>query len=205
MAVADVLVPRDLLRAPESFGGRPDGECLRGRPVWRADRLVGLEPPEEQGRATIMLPRLVEAHCHLDKCHTLHRLGDVGGDLRTAIAAQIEDKENWTEADILSRAERGLAELVQAGVGAVRSHVDWGDSADPPRRLACPDRHGRDARAMGRVDVGRADGQPCLRPQRGPPRGKRGRCPRRFPARPSDAHDPGGAGSHLRKRRIGTA
>ncbi len=80
-----------------------------------------------------MLPRRVEAHCHLDKCHTLHRLGDVGGDLRTAIAAQIEDKENWTEADILSRAERGLAELVQAGVGAVRSHVDWGDSADPPR------------------------------------------------------------------------
>ncbi len=78
------------------------------------------------------MPALVEAHCHLDKCHTLHRLADVGGDLSAALAAQAQDKSNWTEDDIRSRAARGLAELEAAGCGRVRSHVDWGNETAAP-------------------------------------------------------------------------
>lgn len=87
-------------------------------------------PPSDTPR--IVMPQLVEAHCHLDKCHTLHRLADVGGDLTSAIAAQLEDKVNWTEADIWARAGRGISELVEAGCGLARSHVDWGNTSAPP-------------------------------------------------------------------------
>lgn len=80
----------------------------------------------------MVIPALVEAHCHLDKCHTLHRLGDVGGDLRAAIDRQRRDKANWTADDLHRRAARGLDELHAAGCGWVRSHVDWSEGAAPP-------------------------------------------------------------------------
>ncbi|MEX0283933.1 MAG: amidohydrolase family protein [Paracoccaceae bacterium] len=95
-------------------------------------RVQALEPTAPSDTPRIVLPALVEAHCHLDKCHTLHRLPDVGGDLATAVARQWADKVNWTDADIRGRASRGLDELRAAGCGLVRSHVDWGMEAAPP-------------------------------------------------------------------------
>lgn len=81
----------------------------------------------------MLLPRLVEAHCHLDKCHTLSRVGSVGGDLAAAIAAQAEVTEARDDADLQACALRGLEEARQAGCALVRSHVDWGEGADPSR------------------------------------------------------------------------
>ena len=80
----------------------------------------------------IVLPRLVEAHCHLDKCHTQHRLGPTGGDLPHAIAMQHADKAHWTEADLRARATRGLSEAQAAGCQLIRSHVDWTDDGTAP-------------------------------------------------------------------------
>ena len=60
-------------------------------------------------------------------------MGPVAGDLAAAIAAQLRDKAHWTDADIRSRAMRGLNEARTAGVGALRSHVDWGPHSAPPR------------------------------------------------------------------------
>ena len=57
-------------------------------------------------------------------------LGCGGGDLSAAIAAQMRDKALWTPQDIDQRARRGLSELIAAGCGAVRSHVDWATGAD---------------------------------------------------------------------------
>lgn len=79
---------------------------------------------------------MVEAHCHLDKCHTVDRLAHVGGDLAFAIAEQFSDKDRWTPQDVRDRSQRGLQELVTAGCGLARSHVDWGYQAQPP--LAWP-------------------------------------------------------------------
>ncbi|WP_299371027.1 amidohydrolase family protein [uncultured Tateyamaria sp.] len=127
----NILVPHSVIAAPTAFGGRPQGDCLHGTPVVRGGRLIGLAPPE--GAATQMiLPRLTEPHCHLDKCHTIARLGQVGGDLRHAIARQYEDKANWTEDDLRTRASRGLAEAQANGCHFIRSHVDWGDGPAPP-------------------------------------------------------------------------
>ena len=129
--MADVLVPTSLVTSASKFGGVPECDCLRGTPVIRGGVLVGLDRPSG-GAARIVLPKLVEPHCHLDKCHTINRLGQVGGDLHHAIAGQYADKVHWTADDIRTRASRGLAEAQDSGCGPVRSHVDWGDSAAPP-------------------------------------------------------------------------
>jgi cytosine deaminase len=132
----DLRIPRALVAVPDRFGGRLEGEFLRGDLAIRAGRATALLPAAEAPPADglggrIVLPRLIEAHCHLDKAFTAARL-DLGGcDLPAAIAAQAADKIRWTAEDIRDRAARGLAELVAAGCRAVRSHVDWGTADDP--------------------------------------------------------------------------
>lgn len=123
----DVMVPLSLLAHPGSFGGRRDQDCLRGDLLIRGGKAVGLTPgPAPEGPARMVLPRLTECHVHLDKCHTISRMAGVGGDLRAAIEAQAADRLNWTAEDIRRRAVQGLDELIAAGCGTIRSHVDWG-------------------------------------------------------------------------------
>jgi cytosine deaminase len=128
----EIIIPRVLLRNPDRFGGRREGDFQKGVPIARDGRLVGLVNADASGPARMVLPALTDPHCHLDKCHTIARLGPVAGDLETAIAAQVRDKENWTADDVRARATRGLNEARAAGVGALRSHVDWGDGPERP-------------------------------------------------------------------------
>ncbi|MEX0302048.1 MAG: amidohydrolase family protein, partial [Leisingera sp.] len=126
----NVKVPLSLLARPDSFGGRRDQDCLFGDLVFRGGKAVGMTSgtaPEASVR--MVLPRLTECHVHLDKCHTISRMEGVGGDLRAAIEAQAADRRHWTAEDIRTRATRGLDELIGAGCGTIRSHVDWGDAA----------------------------------------------------------------------------
>ncbi|MDO6480731.1 amidohydrolase family protein [Shimia thalassica] len=129
----DMRVPTIFVKPRTSFSGEEGGGFLRGDVVVVDNRIVGMRPSDKHLDGRILMPRLVEAHCHLDKCHTVERMAVVGGNLEQAILAQRQDKANWTDQDILSRAKRGLAEFVTAGTGMVRSHVDWGDTAPPPR------------------------------------------------------------------------
>lgn len=127
-----VLVPRAMLAGPGSFGGTRAADCLAGDLMIRDGRAVGLATSSvAPAPARMVLPRLTEPHVHLDKCHSIGRMQGVGGNLAAAIAAQTADKVNWTPEDIRRRAARGLAELVQAGCGTVRTHVDWHDAQEP--------------------------------------------------------------------------
>ena len=126
-----VLVPLSLIGRPDRMAGQRIGDCIHGDLVFEDGWVTGMEPPSADARG-LVLPRLTETHVHLDKCHTIDRLGAVGGDLAAAIARQWADKANWTEADIRERAGRGLRELRAAGCGAVRTHVDWGDTSAMP-------------------------------------------------------------------------
>lgn len=128
----NIAVPLSVLQRPEAYGGVRGQDCLRGDLMIRDGRVIGIQPTGETGRPTRMvLPRLTECHVHLDKCHSISRMDGVGGDLRAAIDAQAADRRGWTAADIRTRAERGLNELIAAGCGAVRSHVDWGTENAP--------------------------------------------------------------------------
>lgn len=128
--IPGVLVPRSLLADPDRFGGRSTGDCLSGDLLIMDGQAVALEAPEAPA-TRMVLPRLTEPHVHLDKCHSIDRMQGVGGDLHAAIMAQRADKATWTEDNIRLRATRGLAELIAAGCGAVRSHVDWGEGEEP--------------------------------------------------------------------------
>jgi len=126
-----VKVPLLFVETPERFGGRLDGGFVTGVPIWKDGKLAALRTTDAPA-SHMLLPKLVETHCHLDKCYTAHRLADIGGDLRAAILAQRSDKVCWTAEDLRTRAARGLDDLRRAGCGLVRSHVDWGDDLTPP-------------------------------------------------------------------------
>ncbi len=131
MRIQNLRIPRSLLQDP-NFGGEHDGDCQRGTLILRRGKVSALVAEAPSGPARMVLPKLTEAHCHLDKCHSIHRLGDVGGDLMHAIDAQARDKAKWTEEDLAHRAGQGLAESLAAGCGTLRSHIDWGDTSEPP-------------------------------------------------------------------------
>lgn len=129
----DIIVPISVLRNPEVFGQQREGDCLRGDLRIVNGLAVQLAPAARSDRPRMLIPALTEAHCHLDKCHSVWRMGQVGGDLAAAIRAQAEDKINWTAADLSARMSRGLNELATAGCQGVRSHIDWGNTPEPPR------------------------------------------------------------------------
>lgn len=137
MRLAGVGVPETLLNEPSRFGGRRADGLRIGTLVLRGGRAGQLDPTDAPARPElIVLPRLTETHVHLDKCHTVERCSGLGGDLATALAAQMRDKTRWTENDIRARAARGLSELIDAGCGTIRSHVDW--STEPGRPDGLP-------------------------------------------------------------------
>ncbi len=130
--LSDILVPKPLLKSPKAFGGDDAGDCLRGDLILKDGRAVGLEVGALGNAPRMLIPALSEPHCHLDKCHSIGRIGNVGGDLAHALAAQRHDKELWTAEDLRSRMAKGLSELVAAGCRHVRSHIDWGDDVAAP-------------------------------------------------------------------------
>lgn len=128
-----VGVPEALLSDPERFGGVRQGDLRCGTLILRGGQVEGFAPETGKSRPErIVLPRLTEAHVHLDKCHSVERCTDVGGDLEAASAAQLRDKALWTAEDLERRARRGMSELIVAGCGAVRSHVDWATGPGEP-------------------------------------------------------------------------
>lgn len=123
--IPDIAVPVSLVQRPEVFGGGLQGDLLIGDLLVSGGRVTGLARRENARCSRIVTSYLTEAHCHLDKCHSVDRIPTSGGDLAAALVAQKNDKRNWNHADITNRAEKGLAELRTAGCGTVRSHVDW--------------------------------------------------------------------------------
>ena len=135
----NVALPAALIANPDRLGGHRIGDLRAGDLLLQDGKVAGFlgaEPPPLDSRelhlgGRILLPRLVEPHCHLDKCHTIGRLEGVGGDLQTAMAVQRADKRHWTREDVRGRAGRGIAELAAAGCGLLRSHVDWDGDGEP--------------------------------------------------------------------------
>ena len=133
LVLRDARVPLALVEAPAEFGGRIERDCLRGDLLVEdgcvrrllAPGVVAGDHAELDLGGRVLLPRLVEPHCHLDKCHTVSRLGPVGGDLHRAMADQRADRARWTRDDLRERSGRGLDELRSSGCGSVRTHIDW--------------------------------------------------------------------------------
>ena len=132
LIIQNARVPAALVSEDAPPHARVEQDCLHGdllcvdgviQGFVQNNRFTCVHSVDIKGR--IILPLLVEPHCHLDKCYTVQRLGGIGGDLNHAIEVQYQDKLNWTEDDIYLRARKGLEELYSNGCGLVRTHVDW--------------------------------------------------------------------------------
>lgn len=92
-----------------------------------------LEAGAWQLGGALVLPGLVDAHVHLDKTFTLARIRDVKPGLLGAIEASLTDIPRWTDADIHTRATRGLQWAWEAGTTLIRSHVNWSEIGPLPK------------------------------------------------------------------------
>ncbi|MDB5947858.1 MAG: putative amidohydrolase [Ramlibacter sp.] len=90
------------------------------------------QPGDWDVQGAPLLPGLVDAHTHLDKTFTLHRMGQVQPGLLGAIDAMMTDRVGWTVADVRARAGMGLEWAHAAGCVHVRSHVDWWEADTVP-------------------------------------------------------------------------
>ena len=124
-----VSVPRSLIGDADRFGGACHGDMVTGDLILRGGHAVAMRASDQRPER-LVVPALVEPHVHLDKCHSVDRIADVGGDLMAAITAQAKDREFWTRADLHHRAGQGLRELRRAGCDVIRTHIDWHDSED---------------------------------------------------------------------------
>ena len=132
-------------RVPGAFltGGVPAGAILDGDGCALIDIVVadgvfaGLLPPggspdalpaaDLAGRQA--WPRLVDAHTHLDKGHTVARTPNPDGDFPGALDATAADRaRHWDAEDLRRRMAFGLACAFAHGTGAIRTHLDSQDS-----------------------------------------------------------------------------
>lgn len=124
--ISNVAVPLSLMRRPSAFQGVVMDDCLFGDLQVRNGQIVGMSPPAADAAVSgVVLPRLTEPHVHLDKCFTNSRMTSAVDSFTAALAAQSEDKVNWTATDVQARAEKAVKELVKNGCGVARTHVDW--------------------------------------------------------------------------------
>ena len=112
----NVVVPASVVTDPAAFGGKVVGDGLQGDLILVDGRATNLQTSRDLVPAkAIVLPRLVEPHCHSDKCQAAARLDATVTSLQDAITLQAQDKRNWTESDLQFRVGRGLSELDCAG------------------------------------------------------------------------------------------
>jgi cytosine deaminase len=113
---------------------------LEGASITSVVRSEGSAAPQSQARdaaervnleGAMVFPGLVDAHVHIDKCHTWDRAPNRTGSFEEALATLLRDKANWTRQDILRRAGFALHCAWEHGTRAVRTHVDtwlpWGE------------------------------------------------------------------------------
>ena len=73
----------------------------------------------------IVLPRLIDAHTHLDKGHIWERSPNTEGTFDMALSKAIADSEQyWQSSDVYRRMEFGLKCSFSHGTQAIRTHID---------------------------------------------------------------------------------
>ena len=91
-------------------------------------KIVALAPSRQAGGGFIT-PLLADCHVHLDKTYTIERIRRSGPAkvdcLFDAIDLMEMDRPNWDGSDIRERVSRALATAYEAGVGVMRTHIDW--------------------------------------------------------------------------------
>jgi cytosine/creatinine deaminase len=72
----------------------------------------------------LLLPGLIETHCHIDKTLTANRVGNATGTLLGAIQNWIAFKPSISKNDYLERGKSALEMAISHGTTTLRTHVD---------------------------------------------------------------------------------
>tara|TARA_B100000700_G_scaffold325077_1_gene432862 strand:+ start:6158 stop:7429 length:1272 start_codon:yes stop_codon:yes gene_type:complete len=80
------------------------------------------ESPEEI--STIVLPRFVETHAHLDKAFTWRKTPNFAGTYEGALKANFEEHKYRNKDDLYTRADKALNLAFKNGYRAIRTHID---------------------------------------------------------------------------------
>ena len=78
----------------------------------------------EKSPATLMLPRLVEPHAHIDKAFTWKTSVNMLGTYDGAMNANLEEHKDRTIQKVRFRAEKSLKLALKNGIRAIRTHID---------------------------------------------------------------------------------
>jgi cytosine deaminase len=123
------------LRA-DGFAGAPDANGLIACDIHvNAGRVAALAPAGAaragNGGASLdldggmVLPRLIDAHTHIDKGHIFARAPNPDGTIAGARATTMADREaNWSAEDVRARMEFALCCAFAHGTAALRTHLD---------------------------------------------------------------------------------
>lgn len=72
----------------------------------------------------IVIPGLVDAHVHLDKCYLLDRCCAKRGDFSEAMSETLLAKQNFSVEDVRNRARRLIEDEISFGTTLMRTHVE---------------------------------------------------------------------------------
>jgi cytosine/creatinine deaminase len=72
----------------------------------------------------LLLPGLIETHCHIDKTLTANQVGNAAGTLLGAIQNWIAFKPSINKSDYLERGKKALEMAILHGTTTLRTHVD---------------------------------------------------------------------------------
>ena len=95
---------------------------------WCEGVLEGLRPldADQSPPEHVVLPRLVDAHVHLDKAFTWQDHPNLLGTYEEALKANLVEHQSRSTELVLIRGERALQQAFMQGLRAVRSHIDSG-------------------------------------------------------------------------------
>jgi len=103
-----------------------NGGILRVEPSDTGVAVAGDRDGQRDLAGAIVVPGFVDAHVHLDKTHTWFRAPNRSGTFAEALEVLWQDKENWSEDDLLRRASFALGCAWAHGTRVMRTHVDSG-------------------------------------------------------------------------------
>ena len=124
---AEVLIPRSLCEIEKTYNLNIDRDELCSLYLSWEDGVVSeLKPLDIRNKKpkSILFPRFVEAHAHIDKSFTWRKFPNLNSNYAGALSANLIEHETRTTKDVLERAEKSLNLAIQNGYRAIRSHID---------------------------------------------------------------------------------
>lgn len=77
------------------------------------------------GEGRILLPRMVDAHMHLDKSHSLLVAKNKSGTLLEAIQSYTQASETFTDENVIGRMRKTALSALAHGTKTIRTHIDF--------------------------------------------------------------------------------